>query len=166
MRALAIGGALALCGCTSVQLPADPVRTFDPIAFFAGRTQGEGRLSVVLSQPKRVRVESFGTASRDGHSLRLRQAIDEEGKDRRWREWRLQRLGAGRYTGTLTDAVGPVSIASRGPRAVIRYTMPGGLRVEQQLALQPGGRTLLNHMTIGRFGVRAARLEETITKVD
>jgi hypothetical protein len=53
-----------------------------------------------------------------------------------------------------------------GPRATIRYRMKSGLAVAQQLALQPGGRTLLNRLTVTKFGIRVATLDETIRKLD
>jgi hypothetical protein len=59
-----------------------------------------------------------------------------------------------------------VSVDVAGPRATIRYTMRGGMRVEQQLALQADGRTLLNHLQVRRFGLRLATVTETIRKRD
>ena len=53
-------------------------------------------------------------------------------------------------------------LVTDGPRATIRYAMKGGLQVRQQLALQTDGRTLLNHLEVRKWGVRVARVEETI----
>jgi hypothetical protein len=78
----------------------------------------------------------------------------------------MRQIGPGRFTGTLTDAVGPASIEVAGARATIRYRMKGGLDVSQQLALQPGGRTVLNRLTVTKFGIRVATLDETIRKLD
>lgn len=72
---------------------------------------------------------------------------------------------AGHYSGTLTDAEGPVQFTVAGPRASIRYTMKGGLKVEQQLALQSDGNTILNRLEVHEFGVRVATLSETIRKL-
>jgi hypothetical protein len=44
--------------------------------------------------------------------------------------------------------------------------MKGGLEVEQQLALQSDGRTVLNRLEVKKFGARLATLNETITKLD
>jgi hypothetical protein len=66
--------------------------------------------------------------------------------------------------GRLTDAEGPVTITLDGPRAVIAYRTPDGVSIHQQLALQPDGRTVLNHLEARKFGVRVATLEETIRK--
>ena len=163
MRAVLLALIVALGGCTNIVLPADPAEKLDPIAFFSGRSHGNAVLKVAFASPRRVTVESFGT--REGDVLLLRQAIREEGKAPRWREWRIRPVGPGRYTGTLTDAEGPVTITVQGPRGLIRYRMKTGMAVEQQLALQPGGRTLLNHMVVTKWGVRVARLDETIRKL-
>jgi hypothetical protein len=51
-----------------------------------------------------------------------------------------------------------------GARAYIRYTMEGGFQVEQELALQGDGRSVVNRLQVKKFGVRVAILEETIRK--
>jgi hypothetical protein len=44
--------------------------------------------------------------------------------------------------------------------------MKNGLDFEQHLALQRGGTTVLNRLTVRKFGVPVATLEETIRKAD
>lgn len=162
MRIVLLVLCLALAACDKAELPADPSRQLDPIAYFNRRSHGDAELKVVLSSPTPVDVESFGT--RDGDGLRLRQAIREGGKPVRWREWRIAPVAPGRYSGTLTDAQGPVTITAQGPRGTIRYTMKNGMQVEQQLALQSDGRTLLNRMVVTKWAVPIAQLDETIRK--
>ena len=164
-RLATAAAALALAGCgTAIVLPAASGARLDPAAFFAGRTSGEATLEKVGGRPVRIRVDSVGTLNAGG--LILVQSIREEGKPPRTRRWAMRRVGPDRYSGTLTDADGPVSIRLRGPRAFVDYTMKNGMTVEQQLALQADRRTVLNHMTIRRFGIEVAELRETIRKRD
>jgi hypothetical protein len=163
MRALPLL-ALALSGCTSIRLPAAEQASLDPIAFFAGTSHGSGTLKVIASSTAPIAVESVGRPEPNG--LLLRQTIHEGDKPPRVREWRIRRLAPNRYTGTLTEADGPVSLTTRGPRALIRYRMKNGMTVQQQLALQADERTILNHLEVRKWGVRVARLEETIRKAD
>ena len=161
----AAAAALLLTGCaTTIQLPAAPNAAFDPILFFTGRSHGDGTVDTVTNPPVPLTVDSIGR--RQGATLVLDQIIRQGAKPPRVRRWTMRRLAPGRYTGTLTDAVGPVSVDVAGPRATIRYTMRGGMRVEQQLALQADGRTLLNHLQVRRFGFRLATVTETIRKRD
>jgi hypothetical protein len=153
--------ALALTACTSVQLPAGPA-PLDPIAFFTGGTNGEGSLDTLIARPVRVTVSSLGFPEHGG--LKLIQRIEEGDKPLRVRTWTMTRVAPGRYTGTLTDAQGPVSITVTGPRATIRYRTPSGLTIQQQLALQGDGRTLLNRLEAFQFGIRVATLDETIRR--
>jgi hypothetical protein len=44
--------------------------------------------------------------------------------------------------------------------------MNGGLRADQWLALQPGGKVLHNVMIVRKFGLPLARLEEVITRME
>jgi hypothetical protein len=156
--------ALALTGCTSIRLPAAEQASLDPIAFFTGRTFGTGTLKVMLSGSTPIAVESVGRPEPGG--LLLHQTIREGDKPPRVREWRIRRVAPGRYSGTLTEAEGPVTLTTRGPRALIRYRMKDGLAVTQQLALQADERTILNDLQVSKWGVRVARLSETIRKVD
>jgi hypothetical protein len=155
--------ALALTGCgASEPLPAAPGATFDPMAFFAGRTRGEATLDTLIDSPVRVTVESVGRVQ--GNTLVLDQAIRTGDKAPRMRRWTMWRVGANRFSGTLTDANGPVRGTTAGARAYIRYTMKGGFQVEQELALQGDGRSVVNRLQVKKFGVRVAILEETIRK--
>ena len=166
MKAAAPALALALASCNiATVLPADPAGRFDPIAFFEGRTRGEGTLQLVLAPDRRMTVDGLGR--RDGRGgLVLDQAIREGDKAPRLRRWVIHPVGPNRFTGALTDAAGPVEMIVAGPRATIRYRTRGGLAVEQRLALQTGGRTLVNELTVRRLGVRVARLDEVIRKLD
>lgn len=164
-RVAAAAVALALGGCgTAIVLPAASGTTLDLAAFFTGRTSGEAVLEKVGSGPVRMRVDSVGRPN--GGGLVLDQIIREGDKPPRARRWTMRPVGPNRFTGTLTDAAGPVSVRTSGPRAYISYTMKNGMTVEQQLALQADRRTLLNHMTIRKFGLKVAELSETIRKRD
>lgn len=155
--------AAVLAGCaTSVQLPAASA-PFDPVTWFTGASHGEGILHKLLGSPVRTSVESVGRPD-DSGGLVLDQIIREGDKPERKREWTMRRVGHGRFTGTLTDASGPVDVTVAGARATIRYPMKGGLEVRQQLALQTDGTTVLNRLSVRKFGLEVAHLDETIRK--
>jgi hypothetical protein len=162
-RLLIAEAMLALCGCASnVRLPAAANAEFQPIAFFEGHSHGDGQLRKLFSTPISVSVDSVGRV-RNG-MLVLDQTIQESGKPRSTRRWIIVHAGPARYSGTLTDAVGNVDGRVDGPRLYIRYTMKHGLTVQQQLAEQPDGRTVLNRLEVYKLGVRVATLNETIRK--
>lgn len=139
--------------------------TFDPLRFFAGRTEGRASLHVILSGARAVRVHGTGAPQRDG-SLVLDQVVETQGKPTTTRRWVLRQVAPGRYAGTLTDAVGPVAAEASGNRLHIHYRAKGKIAIEQWLTLAPDGRAADNRLTARRFGITVARLRETITRVD
>ena len=137
---------------------------FDPVAFFQGRTRGEGTLKVMLQSPKRMSVDSEGRIDDDG-TLLLTQRVQEAGKPPRIRHWRLKRTGPTSFIGTLTDAAGPVAVELLGNGARIRYRMKNNMSAEQWLT--PAGADLVrNIMKVRRFGIVVAHFEESIRKLD
>jgi hypothetical protein len=160
-----LASTIALSGCApSVTLPASQRGSLDPIAFFTGSTHGDGELNKLFNSRTKVIVDSIGR--RQGDTLIVDQTIREGDKPSRVRRWTIWPVAPNRYSGTLTEATGPVRIRVTGPRASIHYTMNHGLRVEQQLALQSDGKTILNRLDVLKFGARLATLSETIRKVD
>lgn len=157
---------LALASCaTTVRLPAAEQARFDPIAFFTGESTGTGTIDLIFSKPRPLSVRSTGRSDERG-GLVLTQVIREGRKPQRTRTWTMRQVGPNRYTGSLTEAVGPVTVTTDGPRASIAYRMRDGLGVRQQLALQGDGRTLFNHLTVTKWGIRVATVRETIRRVD
>ncbi|WP_344709859.1 DUF3833 family protein [Sphingomonas humi] len=157
----AVAATFALSGCSAIQLPSGTA-TLDPIAFFTGKSSGRGSLDTLIASPVDVTVESVGTPVPGG--LRLVQRIREGSKRPRVRVWIIRKGEDGVYSGTLTDAKGEVWMRTQGPIASITYHTPSGLRIDQQLALQQDGRTILNRLEARRFGIRLAVLNETIRK--
>ncbi len=157
---------LALCSCMSDVVPIGaPDATLAPIDYFDGRSHGEGVLHTIAGGKSAVIVDSVGR--RDGRGgLVLDQTIRQGSNPPRTRRWMMRPAGPGRFTGTLTDARGPVEVIVRGPHAEIRYVMTNGMQVEQRLALQKDRRTLVNRLSVRKWGVRVARLDETIRKLD
>ncbi|RST31636.1 DUF3833 family protein [Sphingomonas ginkgonis] len=138
--------------------------SFDPVAFFQGRSHGDGRLKVILQSAKSVRVDSRGRVEPDG-SLLLSQRVDQQGEAVRTRTWRLTRISPTRFQGSLTDATGPVTVDLVGRGALIRYRMKNNMQVEQTLTPM-GPRVVQNSMRVSRLGVTVAHLDETIRKLD
>lgn len=166
-RPVALAAALACCACVPAgrlarEQAAAPV--FDPLAFFAGRTRGVGVLSVMFRGRQRTVVDGRGRISPDG-AVTLDQTVTRGDGPPTRREWRLRRIGPGRYAGTLTDATGPVIGKVLGNRLHLAFAMRGGLHAEQWLYLQPGGRVARNRMVVKKLGLPVASLDETITRV-
>lgn len=132
--------------------------------FFAGRLDGVGTLEILLHAPTTTHVTSVGRVGADGILL-LDQRIEQQGKPARDRQWRIRSLSDGRYTGTLTDASGPVTGEVEGNRLHFGFPMKGGARVDQWLTLSADARVAQNHLVVRKFGVRVATLEETIRKL-
>ncbi len=154
-----------LLACAPAIPAAAPAPVFDPLTFFAGRTEGIATLKIVLSDPRAVRVEGVGRVE-PGGTLVLDQVVAQEGKPATRRQWRIRRTGPASYAGTLSDATGPVTGEVTGNRLRLNFTMKGGFATEQWLTLAPDGRSAANLLTARKFGVVVARLDETIRKLD
>ena len=157
---------LACAGCVSTDHLAKaqaPAPVFDPAAFFNGRTEGHGTLSVVLRGRRPTLVRGNGRRTPDGGIVLDQVVTQGDGRPER-RTWHLREVASGRWTGTLSDASGPVTGVVTGNRLHLSFAMKGGLKAEQWLYLDRGGQVAENVMVIRKFGVPVARLVETITR--
>ena len=136
----------------------------DMVAFFTGRTEADNILRIVFHAASSLIVESVGKM--EGNQFVLIDTVHEGTKPPRIRKWVTHEVGPGHYAGTLSDADGPVDIVVSGDTATIRYKMKGGLDVVETMVLQPGGRTMSNQVTVRKFGLKFARVEGTIRKLD
>jgi Protein of unknown function (DUF3833) len=163
-----LGVALAIkvfAASAAASTAAEPQHKLDMVSFFSGRTHAENVMKVAMKRPSRLVVDSIGGKGDRGDFV-LIDTVREEGKPIRTRKWVMRQSGPNRYTGTLSDAVGPVDVAIDGPQATIRYTMKGGLKVDQSLTLEGDGRTLSNRVVVKKFGLKFARVEGKIRKLD
>ncbi|MEO7242252.1 MAG: DUF3833 family protein [Variovorax sp.] len=142
---------------------AEPAPLFSPAAFFSGNTTGEASLKVIFKGSTPVHVMGQGRVEPDG-TLVLVQRVTEGDNAPTTRTWRIRSAGDNRYTGSLTDAEGPIEGDVNGNRLHLRFTAKGGLGTEQWLYLQAGGQVALNRMVVRKFGVPVASLEETIRR--
>ncbi|MEP6983783.1 MAG: hypothetical protein ABI853_09085 [Sphingomicrobium sp.] len=161
MKALAILPLLAMAGCRgNVPVTGLP---FDPVQFFSGHTQGNARLHTIFGVSHAILVDSRGLPDGRG-GLVLDQRVAEQGSAPRSRQWRIHPAGRDRWSGTLSDARGPITILRTNSDVVIRYRMHNGAAVEQHLQVPPSG-AVENHMTVSHFGIRLATLDEQIKKL-
>ena len=137
----------------------------DMTEFFSGRTHAENVLKIAMQKPKKLVVDSVGR--KDGNSFILLDTVHEEGKPARQRKWVMRQAGPNRYTGTLSDATGPVEISIAGDSATIRYVMKdGGLKVEQKLQMRADGKSLSNRTVAKKLGIKFASVEGVVRKLD
>lgn len=165
LAALAVA-ALSLSACVPrpAIAPPAPAPRFDALAFFSGTTLGTGRLKKLFAGEERTIVHGMGTI--DGDTLVLRQDVEEGAKPAKHRMWRIRNDAPGHYSGTLTDASGPITGTVDGDRLHLTFTMKGGLPTEQWLVLAPDGRSAHNIMVVRKLGLRVAVLDEEIRKTD
>lgn len=160
------GIAVTLLAIASGAASAAEMPKLDMLAFFTGKSHAENVMKVALQPPKKLIVDSIGGRNKEGEFI-LIDNVQEEGKPDRKRTWAMRQVGPDHFTGVLSDAVGPVDVVLNGDTATIRYTMKdGGLRIEQQLQLQGDGKTLSNHVVAKKFGMKFARVDGTVHKLD
>ena len=162
MRLAAAFALLLLCAApaSSTDKP-----KLDMLAFFAGKTHADNVLKVVLKKPVPLIVDSIGGKGDRGDFVMI-ETVREGDKPVRQRKWIMRQAGPNHFTGSLTDAVGPVDVQIDGDTATIRYVMKGGLKIEQHLKLSADGRTLSNQVVAKKVGLKFARVEGIVRKVD
>lgn len=155
--------ALALVGSASLHAQSSTrAATFDPAAFFTGRTVSQGTLKQIFASDRQTNVTTFGTLRAPG-DMELQQQVTIGDEPTRHRTWRLRETTPGRFAGTITDA-GPVSGSVSGNALTLTYTLDNNLNVHQVVTVNPGGQSAENVMRIRRFGITVARLTETIRR--
>ncbi|MBA2770590.1 MAG: DUF3833 domain-containing protein [Pseudomonadota bacterium] len=160
LRFAVIASALAAAHAT----PATAERIQDPLRFFEGRTETVSSVKVVTKKPVRTRSLGRGIIKADG-TLDLVQRVEEQGKPARIRRWLIRRVAPGRFTGTMSEATGPVTVEQVGEGYRFRFKMKGNLSVEQWLTPHAGGKSATNKVTVRKLGIKVGSSDGTIRKI-
>ncbi len=155
--------ATAIAG--SSLLAAVPQLEFTPQNGFGGTSEGNGSLVLLFGKPQPFHVESHGHQQSDG-TFRLEQRVTFPGKTPQNRVWILTTVSPNHYSATLSDAPGPVTGFTSGPRLSLQYRVKGPLVMHQELQLMPDGKTIDNVGVITLLGIAVGHLHETITRKD
>ena len=143
--------------------PGSAEQQTDPLRFFEGRTETHGTMKVMFRKAYATSSVGQGRIESDG-SLTLVQRVEDDGKAPHERRWRVRKTGAEQYTGTMSDATGPVMIEKTGGRYRFHFTMKGDLHVEEWLTPLPGNRSASTVTKVRRFGLTVATAEAVIRK--
>ena len=144
---------------------ADPGQKLDMLDFFTGKTHGDNVMKTAFHRPHKLIVDSVGGHNKEGEFI-LIDNVQEEGKPARKRVWAMHPAGTNHFTGSLSDAVGPVDVNVSGDTATIRYTMKDGhIAIDQRLQLQRDG-SLSNRVVARKFGMKFGQVDGTIRKLD
>ena len=143
----------------------DPPK-LDMTTFFTGKSHADNVIKIAFHSPHKLIVDSVGGRNKEGEFV-LIDTVREEGKPVRTRTWVMRQVGPDHFNGVLSDAVGPVDAVVHGDTATIRYVMKDGhLKILEQIQVQDDGKTLSNHVTAKKFGLKFASVDGTIRKLD
>ncbi len=155
---------IAITAAAAFATPVAVEPAANPMEFFEGRTVGSGTVRILLRKSFRTQSVGHGKMGRDG-TMTLVQRVVEAGRPPHERRWKIRRIAANRFAGTMSDAVGPVAIEEIGGRYRFRFKLKGNLSVEQWLTPLRGGTEARNSMTIRKLGVKVGTGDGTIRKV-
>lgn len=133
--------------------------------FFEGRTESLATVKIVMKKPFKSRSVGRGEFKPDG-SLLLVQRVEDEGKPVHERRWHIREIEPGKFTGTMSEAKGPVTVEEVGGKYRFRFKMKGNVSVEQWIAPLPGGKTASTKVTIRKMGITVGQSEGTIRRLD
>lgn len=145
-------------------MPAAAAPSDGPMHFFEGRTEGSGTVKIMLGKPYRTRSVGHGRFQPDGTLLFVQRVVDD-GQPPRERRWKIRQTGPRHFSGTMSEALGPVKIEEVGGRFRFRFRMKGNLSVEQWLVPLAGGAAARNTVTIRKFGVKVGTSEGMLRKL-
>ena len=143
---------------------AAPPSTQSPLGFFEGRTVSEGTTKVVMKKPYKTRSQGVGRLEPDG-ALLLVQQVQEGSEPSKERRWRIRQVAPGRFTGTMSEAVGPITVDKIGERFRFRFRMKGGLAVEQWLTPLAGWKSAKSTLSVKKLGISVASGEALIRRM-
>lgn len=156
--------AAALCALAA-PASADPATSkANPLSFFEGRTESVSTIKVMMKKPFRSRSLGRGKLLGD-RSLDLVQRVEDDGQPPRERRWKIRQTGPGRFTGTMSEAVGPVVIDETPKGYRFRFKLKDNMAVEQWLMPVAGGASARSETIVRKFGVKVAKSEGTIRKI-
>jgi hypothetical protein len=147
--------------------PASPFVAADygqPLRFFEGRTEMISIVKVIMKSPYRSHTTGRGEIRSDG-SLVLVQLVEEAGKPAHQRYWTIRQVDKDQFTGTMSDALGPVRVQKIAVGYKFSFRLKGNLALEQWLMPAPGGRSARSRMIVRKYGIRVASSEGTIRKL-
>jgi len=154
-------GLLAIASSASSKPPARAPG--DPLHFFEGSTESVSTTKIVLQKPFVTRSLGRGKIGSDG-ALELVQHVDEQGRRQFDRFWHIRQTAPGHFGGTMSEAIGPVSIEKKGSRYLFRFTLKNDLSVEEWLI--PQSDTVLGMLvTIRKYGVAVVHSQGWIRRV-
>lgn len=154
----------AIFGLALSASTASAERLEDPLSFFEGRTESTATVKVLTKKPYKSRSVGRGEITRDG-SLHLVQRVEDEGKSPYERRWHIRQVGPGRFTGSMSEASGPVTVEEDGDGYRFRFKMKGNISVEQWLTPLPGGKAARSKVTIRKFGMTVGKSDGMIRKL-
>lgn len=155
---MALGASILMPGTAY----ADQVRS--PLTFFQGVTEGIGTLKVVMHSPAATRSVGRGEIESDG-SLSLVQRVDGGGRSPHLRHWRIRQIAPGHFSGSMSEASGPVTIDQVDSRYRFRFRMSGRMWVEEWLTPLADGRSATTDMTVRKFGITVASAHGVVRKI-
>jgi hypothetical protein len=158
LSAITLAFSLAAAPCAAA-MPANP------LTFFEGRTESVSIVRIAMKKPFRSRAIGKGQIKPDG-SLELIQRVEDEGQQPRERRWRMRQVSQGHYTGTMSEANGPVTVEEIGGRYRFRFRMQGSVAIEQWLTPMPDGRSARSVITIRKYGIHVGNSDGYIHKLD
>jgi hypothetical protein len=163
LRLGALTAVVALASLPAAATSPTP-RMSAPLKFFEGKTEMLSTVKVVFKSPYKSVTTGDGKILDDG-SLSLVQKVRDENKPAESRHWRIKQIAAGRYAGTMTEAVGPVQAEEVGGKYRFRFRLKGNLAVEQWLTPLPGGRAAQSKISVRKAGIKVATSDGIIRRV-
>jgi hypothetical protein len=171
-----IGAAVLLAGCARVLGPkdfADTTPTFDPVAFWTGKTSSWGVIeNTGGASTAIITTRTEGEPEGEGglHMIQHVETSDDAGKDS-LREWHIRRTSAGHYEATASDLVGTARGAPSGRTLHWSWTLaakPGNrlynVKMDQWMYLADNGGTLLVRTIVSKLGIRLAEISEQFVR--
>lgn len=155
---------VALLGASASAETARAERLSDPLRFFEGRTESLSTIKVLARKPYRSRTLGRGEIMPDG-ALHLIQRVEDEGRAPYDRRWQIRQVAPGRFSGTMSEARGPVTVEEVGGRYRFRFRMKGSVAIEQWLTPLPGGRAASSKIVIRKLGMTVGHSDGTIRKL-
>jgi hypothetical protein len=160
MLRASIVGLLALCLASAANAQA----LAHPFRFFEGATEMISMVDLVTKDPYRARTTGQGKIQSDG-SLVLIQQVADAGHRPYQRRWHMRQVGPGRFSGTMTEAKGPVTAEQIRGRYRFRFKMKNGISIEQWLTPLAGGTAARSRIIIRKLGIKVGTSTGIIRKL-